>query len=157
MSEYEVLVSSVQYVGGLSIGTLLTQLLKYTGAAKPDLAVLPFYLGLLISSFILMGRENKNKKPSNTVQLRNNAYSKGDDHFNPTLHVKQLVILAIFGMFRLSGTVFSIFAINNCGSATVSVQQRVHFVISFSNIYFLYNSINFWHHLYQPLAPCLII
>ena len=49
------LVSSVQYVGGLSIGTLLTQLLKYTGAAKPDLAVFIFYLGLLISSFYSYG------------------------------------------------------------------------------------------------------
>ena len=48
-------------MGGLSVGTLLTQLCKYMGAAKTDLVVLPFYFGLLFSSFVIMNREMEMK------------------------------------------------------------------------------------------------
>ena len=107
MLSIETLIASGQFVGGLSAGTLLTQLCKYMGGARPDLVVAPFYVGLLFSSFVVMGRENKLK-----------VKKKGDVH--PSLHSKQLLFIACLAVIRLSGTVFSIFAIDNCGSATVS-------------------------------------
>ena len=73
MSYYDVFVSSSQFVWGLSVGTLLTQLCKYMGAAKTDLVVLPFYFGLLFSSFVIMNREMEMK---NKVGHKQEAFTK---------------------------------------------------------------------------------
>lgn len=122
---YEVVVSSTQFVGGLSVGTLITQLCKYMGAAKPDLVILPFYVGLLFSSFIVMNRENSTKKARDHIApTRHDAFVKTGSATG-SLHLNKLFQLAVLSFIRVSSTAFSILAINNCGSATVSTHNML--------------------------------
>ena len=119
MSYYDVFVSSSQFVWGLSIGTLLTQLCKYMGAAKTDLVVLPFYFGLLFSSFVIMNREMEMKnKVGHKQDISLNGAILGTRKTARSLHYRQLLVLAGFSLLRVLGTVFSVIAIDNCGSAT---------------------------------------
>ena len=87
MSYYDVFVSSSQFVWGLSIGTLLTQLCKYMGAATTDLLVLPFYFGLLFSNFIIMKREMEMSQRTWKVQYvrHKTSHSNLEQHGNPVI------------------------------------------------------------------------
>ena len=102
---------------GLSVGTLLTQLCKYMGAAKTDW--FSFYFGLLFSSFVIMNSlmEMKNKVGHKQVISLNGAIL-GTRKTARSLHYRQLLVLAGFSLLRVLGTVFSVIAIDNCGSAT---------------------------------------
>ena len=120
---YEVVVSSTQFVGGLSVGTLVTQLCKYMGAAKPDLVIFPFYVGLLFSSFIVMNRESRKKKIHKHVAPTRHDASVKSGIATGSLHLNKLFQLAVVSLIRVSSTAFSILAINGCGSATVSIHN----------------------------------